>query len=210
VSTDGMHYEEVALAAWGANPRPKTLEWTPRDVAYLKFEALAGTGGYSNVNGIKIGGRDLKPVHRAHPLAGRRVRLDNTGSKLSLTASAEGVVQAVTDGSASQHWILRKAEDNYWYVEHPATQSLLTLVGTQRTSGAALGTAGEERSFRQHWALTRTESNDYVITNRFNMLTLGTPAKDDSAGAAAKLLAPALSDPYLHWTHVDVTPDRRP
>jgi alpha-L-fucosidase len=206
VSTDGVHYEEVAVAAWGANPRPKTLEWTPRDVAYVKFEALAGAGGYSNVNGVKVGGRKRKPVRRRHPLVGRRVRFDNVGSRLSLTASAGGVVQAATDDSAAQHWILRKAEDNYWYVENLETQNLLTLVGTQRTSGAALGTAVEERAFQQHWALTRTESDDYVVTNRFNMLTLGTPAEDDSAGATAELLTPALSDPYLRWSLVVVTP----
>lgn len=207
VSTDGVHYEEVAVAAWGANPRPKTLEWTPRDVAYVKFDALAGAGGYSNVNGVKIGGRKRKPVRRRHPLVGRRVRFDNVGSGLSLTATPDGVVQAASEASPAQHWILRKAEDSYWCVVNLETRKVLTLVGTERASGADVGTAAEERAFQQHWALTRTESGDYVVTNRFNMLTLGTPGEDDGDGAAAKLLAPALPDPYLRWTLVDVTPN---
>jgi alpha-L-fucosidase len=206
VSTDGVHYEEVAVGAWGANPRPKTLERAPRDVAYVQLEVLAGTGGYSNVNGVKIGGRKRKPVRRPHPLVGRRVRLDNAGSRLSLTATADGVVQAAADDSAAQHWILREAEDGYWYVENLGLRNLLTLVGTERASGAPLGTAAEQRAFQQHWALTGTESGDHVLTNRFNTLTLGTPGQDDGAGVAAQLLTPALSDQYLRWSLVDVTP----
>lgn len=84
---------------------------------------------------------------------------------------------------------------------------MLTLVGTERAAGADVGTAAEERAFQQHWALTRTESGEYVVTNRFNMLTLGASGEDDGDGAAAKLLAPALSDPYLRWSLVDVTPN---
>ncbi|MEV0949666.1 hypothetical protein [Promicromonospora sp. NPDC050249] len=85
------------------------------------------------------------------------------------------------------------------------TRKLLTLVGTESASGVDVGTAAEERAFRQHWALTRTESGEYVVTNRFDMLTLGMPGED--GGAAAKLLAPALAAPYPRWSLVDVTPN---
>lgn len=200
VSTDGFEYEHVATGVWGQNPSPKTVEWAPRDVAYVKFEVLAGSGDYSNVNGIKVGGRNARPQRKDHPLTDQQIRVTNPGTGAALTAAAGAASARTADESASQVWVVREAEDNYWYLESLDSSTVLTLTGTNRNSGAAVALAPQERTFRQQWAISALENGTYRLTNRFNMLTLGPTPGDVATGVPVTLRPSSTSDTTLAWT----------
>ncbi|WP_442575399.1 alpha-L-fucosidase [Microbacterium sp. F51-2R] len=198
-SADGLTYEQVAMVDWAPDKTPKLVEWTAREAAYVKFEILEASGGYSNVNGIKIGGRASRPVRSASSLEDTVVTLGNVGSGLSLAKSGTGVAQQ----STAERWKLRLAEDCYWYVEHEATGQVLALKGGIRTQGAEVELVPAARKFAQHWALSRLDDGTYVITNRFNMLNLGVTS--NSSGVT--LRDPALASAQLRW---ELTPATAP
>ncbi|PPF27625.1 alpha-L-fucosidase, partial [Rathayibacter sp. AY1A3] len=200
VSTDGVTYIEVGAPTWAPDPTPKTLEWAPRDVAYVRFEVLEGRGGYSNVNGVKIGGRLTKPVRRPDLRADVPVSIVNARSGHALTGAASGVTQSARSTDQTQVWIPRPVDDGYYSLENAATGSMLTLVGTQRDPGARLELTARLRSYRQQFALTTLPDGSTVLTNRLNMLSLGIDGSVDTVGAAAALQAPDLGAAVLKWT----------
>ncbi|MFC4138560.1 MULTISPECIES: alpha-L-fucosidase [unclassified Microbacterium] len=190
-SVDGIAYELAADVTWASGATPKVAEWPARDVAYVKFEILAGTGGYSNVTGIKVGGRLVKPERAVDPRKDTTIQLRNRASGRYL--ADDGRVVAQVDEAA--RWILREAEEGYWWLEAENTGFTLTLNGAGRTAGASVHCARRERSHRQFWALTRIEDGSVILTNRFNMLTLGAGAE----GATVSLRDPSLGEAETKW-----------
>jgi alpha-L-fucosidase len=189
-SVDGQTYEQVADLTWTSGKAPKVVEWPARDVAYVKFEILAGTGGYSNVNGIKIGGREVRPERAVDPLIGAKIQLKNRATGRYLAAAGGGVSQAAEPAT----WIMRKGEDSYWYLEESGGLNL-ALNGTGRSQGAPVHVTPSARSYAQFWALSRLEDGSTILTNRFNMLTLGAAAD----GSTVSLLDPVLGDAKTRW-----------
>jgi alpha-L-fucosidase len=179
---------------WASGKAPKVVEWPARDVAYVKFEILAGTGGYSNVNGIKIGGRQARPERAVNPLDGAKIQLKSRATGLYLAATGDGVSQAAEPTT----WIMRKGEDSYWYLETESGGLNLALNGTGRSQGAPVHVTPSARTYAQFWALSHLEDGSTILTNRFNMLTLGAAAD----GSAVSLLDPVLGDAKTRW---DVT-----
>lgn len=204
VSVDGKTYVEMGTATWAADPTPKTIEWAPRDVAYVRFEILEGSGGYSNVNGVKIGGRLTKPVRRPDVMADVPLNLVNSRSGHALTGTAASVAQTVLSTDLTQRWIPRPADDGYYMLENADTGAMLTLVGTPRDPGARLELAPPIRSYRQQFALTAMPDGSTVVVNRLNMLSLGIDGASAAVGAAAILQAPDLSNSSAKWIMTSV------
>ena len=62
VSTNGSTFTQVTAGTWTGNQKTKLAEWAATNARYVKLQANAGTGNYTNVSELRIGGRLSQPV----------------------------------------------------------------------------------------------------------------------------------------------------
>ena len=206
VSTDGNTFTQVANGTWAADPTPKIAEWPGRNVAYVRLEATAATGGYANVNGLNIGGRLSKPALVSRPVEeGRAYRLVNrkSGKVLDVynfgTANGSNVQQYTWSGAACQKFTFTSVGDGYFSIKDSNSGKLVEVAGLSRIAGGNVAIWGNAGTFPQHWALTQLPGGYVALINRFSGLAMTVD------GASTANEANVDQDPFLldnthqHW-----------
>ena len=61
-STDGVTFMQQASGTWPANRDVKLAEWAGTNAAYVRITVSAASGNYSNLCGLRVGGRTATPV----------------------------------------------------------------------------------------------------------------------------------------------------
>jgi alpha-L-fucosidase len=172
-SVDGVTFSEATAGTWAGTSTTKIAEWPGREAAFVRLAVHRGTGGYANVSGLHVGGRQVEPVRRSGPpLAGRRCRVvARHNGKVAAIAGTE-VVQAAWHGEDGQQWDLLATGDGYYQVRNVAAGTLLEVAGMSRADGGAVALAPGNDAPQQHWAITPIGDGHHILVNRLSGLAL--------------------------------------
>ncbi|MFM9607449.1 RICIN domain-containing protein [Streptomyces niveiscabiei] len=178
-STDGVAFTQVASGAWPGDRTLKTAQWTAGDAGFVRITVTAGTGGYANIGGLRIGSRTARPVLRSTTLPGDgtvyRLVARHSGKVADVrggTANGTQVVQWPWSGSAHQRWTFASTGDGYFTVRGVGSGRLLEIGGLSRAEGGAAGIWDAADAPQQQWALTPTGDGHHFLTNRLSGLAL--------------------------------------
>nr|WP_154921847.1 alpha-L-fucosidase [Microbacterium testaceum] len=205
-SVDGRTYTRVATGTWPATPVPKLAEFPAVTAAYVRFTAKAGSGGYTNVNDLHIGGRLAEPVRQSYVFAPERTyTLTNPASSRALTEMSDGSVRlAANTGAKNQQWVATVDVDGYYTLTNAGSGRVLEISGRSRSVGAAASAATNRNVLEQHWAMSMTPDGTALLTSRFSMHVLGLPS-----GATAEGTRPVQQQnrslAHQKWTVTDVS-----
>ncbi|MFD4506216.1 alpha-L-fucosidase [Streptomyces sp. NPDC058457] len=191
-STDGTRFTEVGGGIWGGSRALKVVEWSPRNVGYVRIEVEEGTGGYANVGGVRIGGRRKKPTLVSRALPG-----DSTVYRLVNRASGQ-VVDVLADGTANgtevrqqpwrdqdnQKWTFVSSGDGYYTIRSVSSGKVLEVGGLSRVNGGKTDIWSDDIVPQQHWAVTPTGDGYFYLTNRLSGLALNVDNGSTADGAA--------------------------
>ncbi|MFI6624314.1 alpha-L-fucosidase [Streptomyces sp. NPDC050528] len=190
-STDGTAFTRVATGSWTGDHVTKTVEWDARNAGFVRIEATAGTGGYANVGGVRIGGRTARPtlVSRVLPGNGTVYRLANRNSGQVADVSGNGtsngtrVLQWPWLNQANQKWTFTVTGDGYYKVKSVSSGKLMEVAGLSRTDSGEVGIWSDDSVFQQHWSVTPTGDGYYYLTNRLSGLSLTVSGASTANGA---------------------------
>ncbi|GAA3902070.1 hypothetical protein GCM10023084_63210 [Streptomyces lacrimifluminis] len=190
-STDGTTFTQVATGSWAADRVTKVAEWSARNVAFVRVQSTAGTGGYVNVGAVRVGGRAAKPalVSRVLPGDGTVYRLVNRNSGQVADVSGNGtdngtgILQWPWLNQANQKWTFVSTGDGYYKIKSVSSGKLMEVAGLSRVDGGKVGIWSDDSVFQQHWAVTPTGDGHYYLTNRLSGLSLSVDGASTTNGA---------------------------
>jgi alpha-L-fucosidase len=190
-STDGVTFSEVANGRWAGDRTTKLAEWPAAEARYVRLRADAGTGGYSNVGDLRIGGRAARPVLRAtFPPAATTYRIVNVNSGKALDVAGSGtadntpVVQNAPSAAAGQQWTFERDTAGYHKIRNGRSGTLLEIGGLSRATQTPAGIWADADAPQQQWAVSQVADGTYLIVNRFSGLALTVKAASLADGAA--------------------------
>ncbi|MGW3287044.1 RICIN domain-containing protein [Streptomyces sp. NPDC001002] len=190
-STDGVTFTQVAAGTWTGDRATKVAEWPAGPAGYVRIRAAAGTGGYANVGGIRIGGRTAKPVLQSRVLPGDSTvyRLVNrkSGQVADVynfgTANGSNVQQWPWLNNTAQKWTFISTGDGYYKIKNVNSGKLMEVAGLSRADGGNVGIWSDDGVPQQHWAVTPTGDGYYYLTNRLSGLSLNVDGGSTEDGA---------------------------
>ncbi|WEH20090.1 alpha-L-fucosidase [Streptomyces sp. VNUA24] len=188
-STDGTTFTQVATPTWTGDRNLKTVEWSARDVGYLRIKVNAATGDYANIGNLRVGGRTTMPKLQRSAFPADytiyRITARHSGKTLTIAGAANGspLTQTTWDKERTQKWTLIPTGDGYFKIRNAATRTLLETAGLSRADGGPTDIWTDADVPQQHWAVTPTGDGHYLLTNRFSGLALNVDAAstDDDA-----------------------------
>lgn len=210
-SPDGVTFTTVASGTWVADRTPKVVEWPPVTAGFIRFTAKAGSGGYTNVAGLRVGGRTAEPVRQSFAVAPDRVYKvinANSGKALTVlgasTVNGAAVVQATDSDAANQRWSFGTDVDGYYTLTSVHSGKTLEIGGRSRNAGAKASIWSDADVLQQQWAVTPVAAGQVALTNRFSTHALAVTgaATGDGATTEQQVYRGASAQ---HWTLVDVT-----
>ncbi|MFJ9543747.1 alpha-L-fucosidase [Streptomyces sp. NPDC101225] len=190
-STDGTSFAQVAAGTWTGDRVTKTVEWTARDVGFVRIAVSAGTGGYANIGGVRIGGRTAKPVLVGKVLPGDstvyRLVNRNSGEAADVsgggTANGTDILQWPWLGQSNQKWTFVSTGDGYYKIKGVGSGKLMEVAGLSRVDGGNVGLWSDASVPQQHWAVTPTGDGYHYLTNRLSGLALAVADSSTADGA---------------------------
>ena len=190
-SVDGTRFTQVGEGIWGGSRALKVLEWSPRDVGYVRIQVEEGTGGYANVGGVRIGGRKKRPtlVSRVLPGDSTVYRLVNRASGQVAdvlgggTANGTDVRQQPWRNRENQRWTFTSTGDGYYTIQGVGSGKVLEVAGLSRVNGGNVGIWSDDGVPQQHWAVTPTGDGYFYLTNRLSGLALNVDDGSTADGA---------------------------
>lgn len=206
VSTDGNTFTQVASGTWASGPAPKIVEWSNRNVGYVRLEVTAATGGYANVGGIHVGGRSAKPALVSRPVVeGRTYRLVNrkSGKVLDVydhrTENGTNVQQYTWTGAACQKFTFASVGDGYFSIKDSNSGKLVEVAGLSRNPGGNVAIWASARAFQQHWAVTQLPGGYVALINRFSGLAMTVDGASTANEANVDQDPFQLDNTHQHW-----------
>ena len=210
-SADGVNFTTVASGTWATGPTPKLIEWASATAGFIRFTAKAGSGGYTNVAGLRIGGRTAKPVRQSFAVPPNRCyKLINATSGKALTvlngstANRAAVVLAPDTNSANQRWTLTTDVDGFYKLTDANSGELLEIGFRSREIGAKAAICADAGVLQQQWAVTPVGKGMVALTNRFSTYALGLTAAATTDGTSAEQQL-YRGSAHQQWSLVDVT-----
>lgn len=210
-SEDGVSFTTVASGTWAADPKPKVVEWPATTAGFVRFTAKAGSGGYTNVAGLRIGGRTAEPVRQALAFPADRVyKIVNpaTGRALTVggasTANGAAVVLAADTNADNQRWTMTADIDGYYRLTDANSGKALEIGGRSRTPGAKASIWSDADVLQQQWAVTPVGEGRAVLINRFSTHALGLTGMSTAEGTTSEQQI-YRGSAHQQWTLVDVT-----
>ena len=190
-STDGTHFTQVAMGTWAGNRKTKVVEWPARNVGFVRIQANAATGGYTNAGGIRIGGRTAKPalVSRVLPGDGTVYGLVNRNSGKAADVSGNGtangtnILQWPWLSRNNQKWTFASTGDGYYEIKGVSSAKLMEVAGLSRDDGGNVALYADSDVPQQHWAVTPTGDGYDFLINRYSGLCLGVDEGSTADGA---------------------------
>ena len=190
-STDGATFTQAATGTWAGNATTKLMEWTNRNVGFLRIQVDAATGGYANIGGVRIGGRSAKPalVSSAFPGDSTAYKLvnRNSGEVADVynfgTANGANIQQWPWLNNTAQKWTFASTGDGYFKIRNVNSGKLMEVAGLSRVDGGNVGIWADSNVPQQHWALTPTGDGHYFLTNRLSGLSLNVDGASTADGA---------------------------
>ena len=190
-STDGLTFTQVATSTWTADRTTKLAEWTARNAGYLRIQVNAGSGGYANVGGLRIGGRASKPaiVSTTFPGNATVYRLTNRNSgkvaEVSNMGTADGsnIQQSAWLNNGGQKWTLIATGDGYYKIRNVNSGKLMETAGLSRANDGNVAIWSDAGAPQQHWAITPLGNGYHLLTNRLSGLALNVDGGSTSDGA---------------------------
>jgi alpha-L-fucosidase len=207
-SADGVTFTRVASGTWATGPTPK---WVSVTAGFIRFTAKAGSGGYTNVSGLRVGGRTEKPVRQSFAVEPNRVyKVINAMSGKALTvldgstANRAAVVLAPDTNAANQQWILTTDVDGYNKLKDANSGKLLEIGFRSRAIGEKAAIWSDDDVLQQQWAVTPVGKGQVALTNRFSTYALGLTdaATTDGSSTEQQLYRGSA---HQQWKLVDVT-----
>ncbi|MFJ8046451.1 RICIN domain-containing protein [Streptomyces luteogriseus] len=205
-STDGVTFTQVATGTWVGNQKTKLAEWPNRNVGFVRLQVGAGTGGYVNISGVRIGGRSVKPALVSTTLPGDstvyRLVARHSGKVADVeggrTANGTNVDQWPWLNQANQKWTFTSTGDGYYKIKGVGSGKLLEVAGLSREDGGNVGIWTDATAPQQHWAVTPTGDGHYVLINRYSGLSLGVDEGSIADGANVEQ-QPYASQTQQQW-----------
>ncbi|MFL5997533.1 MAG: alpha-L-fucosidase [Streptomyces sp.] len=190
-STDGVTFTQAATGTWAGNATTKLVEWTNRNVGFVRIQVNAATGGYANIGGVRIGGRSAKPalVSSTFPGDSTVYKLVNrhSGEVADVysfgTANGTNIQQWPWLNNTAQKWTFVSTGDGYFKVRNVNSGKLMEVAGLSRVDGGNVAIWADANVPQQHWALTPTGDGYYVLTNRLSGLSLNVDGASTADGA---------------------------
>lgn len=210
-SADGVTFTTVASGTWATGPTPKLAEWAPTTAGFIRFTAKAGSGGYTNVSGLRVGGRTIKPVRQSFAVAPNRAyKLVNPASGKALTvlngstANRAAVVLAPDTNAANQRWTLTTDVDGYCKLKDANSGKFLEIGFRSREIGAKAAIWSDADVLQQQWAVTPVGNGKVALTNRFSTYALGLTAEATTDGTSTEQqLYRGIA--HQQWSLLDIT-----
>lgn len=210
-SADGVTFTTVASGTWVSGPTPKLVEWASVTAGFIRFTAKAGSGGYTNVAGLRVGGRTEKPVRQSFAVAPDRVyKVINATSGKALTvldgsmANGTAVVLAPDTNAANQRWTLTTDVDGFSKLKDANSGKLLEIGFRSRSIGATAAIWSDADVVQQQWAVTPVGKGMVALTNRFSTYALGLTAAATTDGISTEQQL-YRGSAHQQWSLVDVT-----
>ncbi len=210
-SADGVTFTTVASGTWVADRTPKVVEWPSVIAGFIRFTAKAGSGGYTNVSGLRVGGRTAEPVRQSFAVAPDRIyKVINATSGKALTvlggATADGtaVVLAPDTGAPNQRWTFTTEIDGFYTLKDTNSGRVLEIGGRSRAIGAKAGIRSDVTALQQQWSATPVGEGRVAFINRFSTHALGLTAATVADGTRAEQQV-YRGSAHQQWTLVDVT-----
>lgn len=192
-SIDGVNWTQVASGTWAANRNVKVVEWSNRSVGYIRLQIDAAAGGYSNVSGLIIGGRSVKPelLSRPFPVLGTiyRIQARHSGKVADVTgcggANGTNVQQWSWLNNNCQKFTFELVGDNtgYYKIRNVATGKLVEVGGLSRADAGNVQIWADDNVPQQHWAITPIGDGTYVIKNRLSGKAMNVTGASTADGA---------------------------
>ncbi|WP_328675029.1 alpha-L-fucosidase [Streptomyces sp. NBC_00343] len=190
-STDGTAFTQVASGTWTGDRTTKLAEWTARNVGFVRIQVNAGTGGYANIGGVKIGGRTAKPALVSSVLPGNttvyRLVNRNSGEVVDVynfgTANGANIQQWPWLNNSAQKWTFTSTGDGYYKIKNVNSGKLMEVAGLSRADGGNVGIWADDSVPQQNWAVTPTGDGYYYLTNRLSGLSLNVDGGSTADGA---------------------------
>lgn len=190
-SVDGLTFTQIATGTWPADRTTKLAEWPAVTAGFVRLQANAGTGNYSNIGGLRIGGRTAKPaLVSSFPLAGTAYRLVNRNSGKVAgvlgagTADNTAVQQQTWSGALSQQWTFSRTADGYFKIRNVNSGTLLEVGGLSRANEATTDIWRDAAAPQQQWAVTPVGGGHSMLINRFSGLSLNVQGASTADGAS--------------------------
>lgn len=210
-SVDGAVFGKVTEGAWAADQTLKVAEWPAVSAGFVRLTAKTATGGYSNVNGVVVGGRTAKPTRTSFTVTpDRPYRIVNRRSGKVLTVTGAGtadgtaVVQAADTGASNQRWTISTRDNGYVVLQDGKSGKVLEIGGRSRAVGARAGIWTDVRVLQQQWAITRIADGQAILTNRFSTHALAVVGASTDEGAAGEQQVYTGAD-HQQWALVDAS-----
>jgi len=190
-STDGVTFTQVATGTWAGNRKTKLVEWTNRNVGFVRIQVNAAMGGYANIGGVRIGGRSVKPalVSTGFPAPNTVYRLVSRASGKVLdvynwgTSNSTNVQQWPWLNNATQKFTFSSTGDGYYKIRGVYSGKLVEVAGLSRVNGGNVAIWQDATVPQQHWAVTPTGDGYYFLINRFSGLALNVSNGSTADGA---------------------------
>ncbi|KJK40795.1 alpha-L-fucosidase [Streptomyces variegatus] len=190
-STDGVTFTRVASGTWAGDGKYKLVEWPRRNVGFVRIQVNAATGDYTNISGVRIGGRSVEPALLSTTLPGDgtvyRLVARHSGKVADVegagTANGTNVDQWPWLNQANQKWTFTSTGDGYYKIKGVGSGKLLEVAGLSRADGGNVGIWADAGAPQQHWAVTPTGDGSYLLINRYSGLSLGVDEGSTADGA---------------------------
>ncbi|WP_329557325.1 alpha-L-fucosidase [Streptomyces sp. NBC_00696] len=190
-STDGVTFTQAATGTWSGNQTTKLVEWTNRNVGFVRIQVDAATGGYANIGGVRIGGRSARPALVTSTFPGDstvyKLVNRNSGEVADVynfgTANGANIQQWPWLDNTAQKWTFASTGDGYFKVRNVNSGKLMEVAGLSRVDGGNVGIWADANVPQQHWALTPTSDGYYFLTNRLSGLSLNVDGASTADGA---------------------------
>ncbi|WP_426997821.1 RICIN domain-containing protein [Pseudarthrobacter sp. N5] len=210
-SANGVTFTTVASGTWATGPTPKLAEWAPVAAGFIRFTAKAGSGGYTNVACLRVGGRTAKPARQSFAVAPDRaykVINPTTGKALTVlngsTANRAAVVLAPDTNAANQRWTLTTDVDGYYKLRDANSGKILEIGFRSRAIGEKAAIYSSAEVLQPQWAMTPVSNGKVALTNRFSTYALGLTGAATTDGTTTEQQLYRGSS-HQQWSLVDVT-----
>jgi alpha-L-fucosidase len=190
-STDGATFTQVATGAWAGDRTTKIAEWTSRNAGFVRIQVNAGTGGYANIGGLRIGGRTATPALISAAFPGDatvyRIVNRNSGDVVDVynfgTANGTNIQQWSWLNNTAQKWTLTATGDGYYKIRNVNSGKLMEVAGLSRTDNGNVAIWSDADVPQQQWAITPVGNGYHLLTNRLSGLALNVAGGSTADGA---------------------------
>ncbi|WP_329271128.1 RICIN domain-containing protein [Streptomyces pseudovenezuelae] len=190
-STDGTNFTVAASGTWAGDRVTKVAEWPARNAGYVRIQVNAATGGYANVNAVRIGGRTATPVLVSSVLPGNgtvyRIVNRKSGKVADVynfgTADRTNIQLWPWLNNTAQKWTFTSTGDGYYKIKNVNSGKLMEVADLSRADGGNVSIWGDDSVPQQHWAVTPTGDGYFYLTNRLSGLSLNVDGGSTADGA---------------------------